>query len=110
MSKYFRWAELPARTDIYTYGGTTRWGNHDLYPIAKKERTYGWMGFYSYYLVSGISTTGYSIGSAYLASGLSAGETIGAVFVGCIFAALNASLGVQVGLDKNLGFVSRLPS
>ena len=108
MSKYFKWAELPARTDVYTYDGTTRWGNHDLYPIPKKERTYGYMGYYSYYLVSGISITGFSMGSAYVSAGLSAQETIGAVLVGCICAALNACLGVQVGLDKSLGFVSSL--
>jgi NCS1 family nucleobase:cation symporter-1 len=105
MSKYFKWAELPAREDVYTYDGTTRWGNHDLYPIPKKERTYGYLGFYSYYLVSGISVSGYSIGSAYVAAGLSAQETIGAVLVGAIFASLNACLGVQVGIDKSLGFV-----
>ncbi|RDW57166.1 hypothetical protein BP6252_13814 [Coleophoma cylindrospora] len=104
MSRYFKWAELPARKDVYTYEGTTRWGNHDLYPIPLKERTYGVMGFYSYYLVSGISISGYSIGSAYVAAGLSAQEAIGAVLVGCIFASLNACLGVQVGIDKSLGF------
>ncbi|PMD38368.1 hypothetical protein L207DRAFT_585270 [Hyaloscypha variabilis F] len=104
MSKYFKWAELPARKDIYTYDGTRRWGNHDLYPIPKKERVYGYMGYYSYYLVSGISITGFSMGSAYVSAGLSAQETIGAVLVGCVCAALNACLGVQVGLDKSLGF------
>jgi nucleobase:cation symporter-1, NCS1 family len=106
MSDYFKWAELPPRTDVYNYEGTTRWGNHDLYPIPKKERTYGYLGFYSYYLVSGISITGFSMGSAYVSAGLSARETIGAVLVGCVCASLNACLGVQVGLDKSLGFVS----
>jgi hypothetical protein len=103
MSKYFKWAELPPRKDIYTYEGTTRWGNHDLYPIPKKERTYGYLGLYSYLLVSGISITGFSMGSADVSAGLSAQETIGALLVGCICAALNAR---QVGLDKSLGFVS----
>lgn len=94
-SYVFKWAELPARTDVYTYDGTTRWGNHDLYPIPKKERTYGFLGFYSYYLVSGISITGFSKRSAYVSAGLSAQETIRAVLVGCVCAALNACLGVQ---------------
>lgn len=108
MSRFFKWAELPARTDVYTYGGTTRWGNHDLYPIPMKERTYGVMGFYSYYMVSGISITGFSMGSAYVTAGLSAQETIAAVLVGTIFASLNGALGVQVGIDKSLGFVSMI--
>lgn len=78
-------------------------------PNCEERAHFGWLVFYSYYLVSAISTTRYSLGSAYVASGLSAGETIGAVFTGCCFAALNAFFGVQVGLDKSLGFV-RLPT
>jgi hypothetical protein len=46
------------------------------------------------------------MGSAYVSARLSAQETIGAVLVGCVCAALNACLGVQVGLDKSLAFVS----
>ena len=38
MSKLLKWAELPARDDIYLDQGTTEWGNHDLYPIVPKER------------------------------------------------------------------------
>lgn len=50
MSKYLRWAELPARKDVYTYAGTTSWGNHDLYPIPRKERTYGQMDYFVYWM------------------------------------------------------------
>jgi NCS1 family nucleobase:cation symporter-1 len=47
IERMFQWAELPVREDIYTWKGTTKWGNHDLYPIDKSERTYGWMGYFA---------------------------------------------------------------
>lgn len=106
MSKYFRWAELPPRKDVYTYAGTTRWGNHDLYPIPKKERTYGWMGFFAYWVTCGVSVSNFTIGSAYIAYGLNAGETIGAVFLGACIAACNAYFCARPGQDQSLGYAS----
>ena len=38
--KWLEWAELPPRKDVYSYYGTTKWGNHDLYPIPMKERQF----------------------------------------------------------------------
>src|SRR5262245_46167575 len=105
MSKYFRWLELPARQDIDVWEGTTEWGNHDLYPIPKKERTYGVMGFFSYFLVSAVSVVGFASAAAYVASGLTAWETVGAILVGSVIAGLNSFLGGQPGVDKHLGFV-----
>lgn len=74
MSKYFRWAELPARDDIHVWEGTTRWGNHDLYPIPKRERNYGFLGFYSYYAISALSIYGFTSASAFVAAGLGVWE------------------------------------
>lgn len=105
MSKYFRWLELPERKDVYTWEGTTEWGNHDLYPIPKKERTYGVLGYFSYFLTSTISVTGFTGVSAYVAGGLSAWETVGAILVGSTIAGLNSFLGGQPGIDHRLGFV-----
>lgn len=47
---FLRWAELPARKDVYSYAGTTRWGNHDLYPIPRKERTYNQLDYFVYWM------------------------------------------------------------
>jgi NCS1 family nucleobase:cation symporter-1 len=51
VEKVLKPLELPERTDVYTWKGTTRWGNHDLYPIPEKERTFGYLGFFSRYVL-----------------------------------------------------------
>lgn len=107
MSKYFKWLELPAREDIYTERGTTKWGNHDLYPIVPKERTYG-KGAYLLYWVTccaGLST--FAIGSSYIAVGLTAGEACGAVLIGGCIASTNAILCGRPGAEKHMGYVRR---
>lgn len=82
IADYFRWAELKAREDVYTYAGTTERGNHDFYPIPIKERTYGWAGYFAFILVTGVNVTTFTLGSSYVAYGLPAGETFGMVFLG----------------------------
>lgn len=109
MSKYFKWAELPPRKDVYVYEGTTEWGNHDLYPIPKKERTYGTLAYYSYYITGGVSINSFTMGSSYVASGLSVWATIGGILLGSVIAGLNSFLGGQAGIDKSLGYVSPKP-
>jgi cytosine/uracil/thiamine/allantoin permease len=108
MSKYFKWAELPARTDIHTDKGTTEWGNHDLYPIAPKERTYGRLAFFLYWTTAGVGLSTFSLGSSYIVYGLTAGQAVGAVLIGASLASLNAYLCGTVGAEKNLGYVSVL--
>ncbi|RDI78790.1 hypothetical protein Vi05172_g11150 [Venturia inaequalis] len=104
MSIYLRWAELPARKDVYTYAGTTRWGNHDLYPIPRKERTYGQVDYFVYWMVSCLSVSNFSSASAYIALGLTAGETIGAVFLGACFSAATAVFAARPGQDHAMGY------
>lgn len=55
-------------------------GNHDLYPTPKKERTYRCMGLFAYWVTCGVSVSNFTIGNAYIAYGLNAGETIGGRF------------------------------
>lgn len=100
----FEWAELPARQDINVWEGTTRWGNHDLYPIPKKEQTYRMYDYFSYYLVSGVTISGFTASSAYVTAGLGVWETIGAVMAGTILAGMVSWLGGQAGAEKRLGF------
>jgi NCS1 family nucleobase:cation symporter-1 len=96
--------ELPPRDDIDVWEGTTRWGNHDIYPIPKKERNYGTLGFYSYFICSGVSIIGFTSASAYVAAGLGSWETVGAILLGSFIAGCNSFLGGQAGIDKKLGF------
>jgi NCS1 family nucleobase:cation symporter-1 len=104
ISQYFRWAELPPRDDIHVWEGTTRWGNHDLYPIPKKEKNYGVLGFYSYYAISAISIYGFTSASAYVSAGLGVWDTVGAMLLGSCISSFNSYLGAQVGVEKGLGF------
>jgi NCS1 family nucleobase:cation symporter-1 len=92
--KWLEWAEVPARKDVYTYAGTTRWGNHDLYPIPKKERTYGILAYFAYWITTGVSVGTYTLGSTYIAVGLNVGETLGSILAGCI---ISASVGFFCG-------------
>lgn len=106
LQKAFKWAELPERTDIYTWKGTTRWGNHDLYPIPEKEQTFGWMAFWSIWIMNGVTISTFTLGSAYITYGLTAGQTIGGVLVGSCIASAVAFLCARPGMDYHLGYVS----
>ena len=105
MSKYFRWLELPARDDIYTDRGTTKWGNHDLYPIVPKERTYGRGTYLLYWVTCCLGLSTFAIGSSYIAVGLTAGEACGAVLIGGCLASMNALLCGRAGAEKHVGYV-----
>ncbi|RDW92664.1 hypothetical protein BP5796_02058 [Coleophoma crateriformis] len=104
MSKYFKWAELPPRTDVYTHAGTTTWGNHDLYPIPRKERTWGWLAYVSYQIVVGVTISGYTLASTYIAVGLTVGQTMAAVLTGSIVSAIISYITCRPGLDHAIGF------
>ena len=105
LSNYFRWAELKPRTDVHLDKGTTSWGNHDLYPIPAKERTFGITAYYMYWVTCCLGLSTYSIGSAYIALGMTVPQTLGAVTVGACFASLNGFLCGKVGAEKSLGYV-----
>ncbi|KAH8678280.1 permease for cytosine/purines, uracil, thiamine, allantoin-domain-containing protein [Xylariales sp. PMI_506] len=103
-SRLFKWAELPERTDIYTWRGTTKWGNHDLYPIDEKERNFGWLGFWSIWVMNGVSISTFTVGSSFIAYGLTAGETIGAVLIGACISGLISFLAARPGMDYHMGY------
>jgi len=105
ISHYFRRAELPAREDVYNYAGTTEWGNHDFYPIPMKERTYSWGGYFAFILVTGVNITTFTLGSSYVAYGLTAGQTLGMVFLGTFVSGCIAYISARPGLDHNMGYV-----
>jgi nucleobase:cation symporter-1, NCS1 family len=101
----FRWAELPERKDIYTYQGTTNWGNHDLYPIDPKERTFTWLSYWAIFVTNGINISTVTLGSSFIAYGLTAGQTIGGVFAGTCISAIVSLLSSRPGIDYHMGYV-----
>lgn len=103
---WLKWAELPARTDIHQDKGTTEWGNHDLYPIVEKERTWGINSYILFWVTCGGGLSTFAIGSSYVVLGLTAGETCGAVLIGASISALNSILMGKVGAVHHMGFVS----
>ncbi|KAE9372864.1 hypothetical protein N431DRAFT_467091 [Stipitochalara longipes BDJ] len=104
IADYFRWAELQPREDVYTYAGTTEWGNHDFYPIPMKERTYSWGGYFAFILVTGVKITTFTLGSSYIAYGLTAGQTLEMVFLGTFVSGCIAYISARPGLDHNMGY------
>lgn len=107
MSKYFKWAEVRERDDLNSaeaFEGTTRWGNHDIYPVPLKERNYGILGFYSYFACGAISVYGFTAASAFVSAGLGTWDTVGAICLGSCIAAFNGYLGSRIGIDTSLGF------
>jgi nucleobase:cation symporter-1, NCS1 family len=103
-----KWAELPARDDVYQDRGTTKWGNHDLYPVIPSERTYGTGAYVLYWATCAAGLSTFAIGSTYIAVGLTAGEACGAVIIGSCIASSSAILCGRVGAEKHLGYVWHL--
>lgn len=106
LSNLLKWAEVKERKDIYTWRGTTDWGNHDIYPSDQKDRTFGFMAYASFWAQSGSCISTYTIGSSYIAIGLSRGETIGATFLGGLISAIVGVFASQPGRDYGIGYVS----
>jgi NCS1 family nucleobase:cation symporter-1 len=101
-----KWAEVEERKDIYNWRGTTEWGNYDLYPVDEKDCTFGYWAYCSFWSQSGFCITTYTIGSGYIAVGLSQGETIGAIFLGSLISAFVGIFGARPGIDYRIGYVS----
>ena len=105
LRRMFRWAELPERKDIYTYEGTTKWGNHDLYPIDPSERTFTWFSYWSIFVTSGVNISTFTLGSSFITYGLTAGQTIGGVLLGTLISAVVSFLSSRPGMDYHMGYV-----
>jgi NCS1 family nucleobase:cation symporter-1 len=104
MSNRFRWAEVKASDDVYASKGVTKWGNPDIYPTRKDERTFGWASYFLYWVTCCMGLSTFSIGSSYISVGLSAGETLGAVLIGALLTSVNGILCGKAGSEKYLGY------
>ncbi|PVH99767.1 hypothetical protein DM02DRAFT_710388 [Periconia macrospinosa] len=104
LRRMFRWAEVPEREDIYTWKGTTKWGNHDLYPIDPKERTFTWLSYWSIFVTNGVNISTFTLGSSFISYGLTAGQTIGGVLAGTCISAVVSYLSSRPGLDYHMGY------
>lgn len=73
-SQFLKYIEVKKRDDAYASAGhATRWGNRDLYPIIKSERTYGWAAYYAYWMTGGVCLSSWTLGSSLIGYGLTAG-------------------------------------
>jgi hypothetical protein len=71
-----------------------------------KERTYGWAGYFAFISVTGVNITTFTLGSSYIAYGLTAGQTLGMVFLETFISGSIAFISARPGLDRNMGYVS----
>ncbi|KAL8960260.1 MAG: hypothetical protein Q9193_003003 [Seirophora villosa] len=82
----------------------THWCNRDLIPIPSKRRTWSWQGYVGYWVVAGINTTSWTVGSTLLALGLSVGQAMAMVIVGCVIIGVLAVLCGWLGSHHHVGF------
>lgn len=104
MTKYLSWAEVKAEDDVYASKGVTKWGNPDIYPTKKHERTFTSASYFLYWVTCCMGLSTFSIGSSYISVGLSAGETLGAVLIGALLTSANGILCGKAGSEKHLGY------
>lgn len=105
VSNALKWAEVKERTDIYTWRGTTKYGNHDLYPIVPSEQKFGYLAYFAFWTNSGTAITTFTLGSSYIAIGLNASQTIVACFLGALISSLIGVFGARPGQDYKIGYV-----
>jgi NCS1 family nucleobase:cation symporter-1 len=108
VSRALKWAEVKARPDIYTWRGTTEWGNHDLYPVVPEEKKFGYLAYFGFWTNAGTSITSFTLGSSYIAVGLNASQTIVACFLGGCISAGIGYFGARPGQDYGVGWVRLL--
>jgi NCS1 family nucleobase:cation symporter-1 len=95
--KFLEPLEVHHNDDAYASQGAHRWGNRDIYPIVKKERTYSTWAYFAYWATAGICITSWTLGSSMIGIGLTAGQACGAVLAGSTFASILGFLAGQAG-------------
>ena len=95
--------------DAYASQGAHRWGNRDIYPIVKKERTYSTWAYFAYWATAGICITSWTLGSSMIGIGLTAGQACGAVLAGSTFASILGFLAGQAGRTLFLRYGTLAP-
>lgn len=65
-----------------------------------------WLDYFAFWVTTGVSVGTFTLGSAYIAVGLTAGQTLGAILGGCILSSIVGALCGKPGMDYNLGYVS----
>jgi cytosine/uracil/thiamine/allantoin permease len=65
---------------------------------------YKWYDYYSYWFTAGICLTSWTLGSSLVATGLTAGQAIGAVCLGGALATMNAFFCGEAGRQHFLGY------
>lgn len=94
--------ECPTDNDgTYT---NTLYLNRDLIPTPPDRQTWSWQGFAGYWVIAGINTTSWTIGSTLFALGLSLGQSMAMVVVGCLIIGLVAVASGWAGAHQHIGF------
>lgn len=98
------------REDGQTEKDFNRWTNRDLIPTPAAERNYTGRSFFGFWIAAAVNISAWTLGSANLANGLTAGETIGMILVGAVLAGLISFISGEPGTKYHVGFpmVSRV--
>ncbi|KAK3314112.1 permease for cytosine/purines, uracil, thiamine, allantoin-domain-containing protein [Apodospora peruviana] len=83
---------------------TDRWTNPDILPVLPENRTFTKKSYFGFWVAAAISATYWTIGSASIAAGLSAGQAIGAIIVGAAVSGLVCWGCGEFGIQYGLGF------
>ncbi|RDI76442.1 hypothetical protein Vi05172_g13577 [Venturia inaequalis] len=81
-----------------------RWTNIDLIPTPESERNFTGKSFFAFWIAAAVNISAWTTGSANLANGLSAGETIGMILVGSILAGMISFICGEPGVRYHVGF------
>lgn len=103
LHKTIRALEVKPEKGSYNNRAADRWGNHDIFPIPSEHRHYTARSYWALWIVSGITAATWSFGSSLLASGLTAGQSVGAVIIGATFASTLAYVCGRPGIRMHLG-------
>jgi NCS1 family nucleobase:cation symporter-1 len=105
IKEMLKWAEVKERKGVSSYGATTKYANHDIYPVTPQDHTFGYLAYVAFWVNSGTAISTFTLGSSYIAIGLNAGETIGACLLGALLASAIGFFGARAGQDYSIGYV-----
>lgn len=94
--------------EVYADRPPTKWGNRDIYPVPTDQRRFTITSYFSFWVITSMSVTGWGYGGSILALGLTVPEGIGCAIVASICVGLFAYLCGHAGATKHLGYVNRL--
>lgn len=103
LEKIKQFLEVPKEPEDVYYSND-RMTNRDLIPIPPHRRTWSWLEYFSYWIVEGVSISGYVTCSSLVSYGLSVRQSIGcAVGAGIIYGIMAVVMG-WIGSHHKIGY------